>query len=204
MSAVLLSTFVIFVHSSPISWTEDIIPNFDEVDHLSVFKEWQQHFNKQYEDTKEENHRFLIFVDNWKRINDHNVAAKDNYTMGLNQFGDLTHTEFLYHVHGHAESCLKHRDDAVYKMDAYKSDTDKPAADIVPKVPESLDWTNINGSSYVAPVKDQGTKSIYFHIDFRSKKIIEKNHSMKYFIDSLTHRDQGVVVRAGPSPQWDH
>ena len=42
-------------------------------------------------------HRLKVFADNYDMIRKHN-SEKHSYTMGLNQFAHLTHSEFLDHV----------------------------------------------------------------------------------------------------------
>lgn len=164
MSSLLLGVTLLATtsYSYPHAWQDEIITNFDGIDHLTAFKDWQQHFDKRYEDIDEERHRFMVFLDNWKLINDHNIGGQYNYTMKMNQFGDMTYTEFLHYVHGHTESCLKHRNDAVYKvggdMTFGSSDSEYDGV-----IPSALDWTNVNGSSYVTPVKDQSMCSLHFY-----------------------------------------
>lgn len=131
-------------------WKSEVNRNFDDLDHYDNFLSWKEAFGKEYDNEQEEQHRFLLFVDNWRMINEHNMESH-NYTMGNNQFSDLTQTEFWYEVHGHAESCIRKRDDAIYKqLPGEPQDTISAAA------PSSIDWTNVNGSSYVTPVKNQG------------------------------------------------
>ena len=129
-------------------WQQEIIRNFEDIDHKQAFDDWRQTFGKTYGDLNEEGHRFLVFLENWKMINDFNIAGNKNYTMMLNQFGDLTFEEFRYYVHGHGESCMKSK----------PIDDDQPSFGMTyfGDVPDSIDWTNMNGSSYVTPVKNQG------------------------------------------------
>eukprot|EP01084_Bolivina_argentea_P312329 540724_1 len=158
MFVVLSLLLGITLGSNPLAWIDDVTYNWDDIDHLSSFNNWKEHFNVEYDNYEEEGHRFKIFLENWKLINDHNTAKKYNYTMGLNQFGAMTYDEFLYYVHGHAESCLKKRDDAVYQVGS-SSDEEESSSDetiITLDAPTSIDWTSINGTSYVTPIKDQG------------------------------------------------
>ena len=130
------------------AWKEEITYDWESLDHAVAFKNWQQEFGKTYADLAEESHRFLVFLDNWKMINDHNIAGDRSFTMKLNQFGDLTGDEFKYYVHGHDGSCMKKR--TVQERVNMVEDTPLTAA------PDSIDWTNQNGKSYVTPVKNQG------------------------------------------------
>ena len=129
------------------AWKEPITYDWDNLNHKLAFENWKAEFGKTYGDLGEEGHRFLVFLDNWKMINDFNIEGH-TYTMLLNQFGDLTFEEFRYYVHGHGHSCM---------LD--KNIDEQPLIGMVqlPRdVPDSIDWTNINGSSYVTPVKNQG------------------------------------------------
>jgi cathepsin L len=129
------------------AWKEEITFDWDNLDHAMAFEDWKVEFGKSYGDIQEEAHRFIVFLDNWKMINDFNIEGSHNYTMKLNQFGDLTGEEFRYYVHGHGESCLRKR--TVMERVAMNEVTlDGPLA-------TSIDWTN-NGGNYVTPVKNQG------------------------------------------------
>ena len=115
---------------------------------------WKEHYDKKYYSRDDEAHRFLVFVDNWKKINDHNKDAdngKHSHWLEVNQFADMTSDEFKFHVHGHHDSCLAEVDKSnnvqLKTFVAYNGYDD---------IPESIDWTNVNGTSYVTPVKNQG------------------------------------------------
>jgi len=133
------------------AWKEEIIRDFENVDHKKAWDGWKTEFNKKYSDINEESHRFLVFLDNWKTINDFNIRGEYSYTMRLNQFADLVGDEFRVRVHGKTGSCLKRR--PAYKR-AEMREFDPARAGL--KVPDSIDWTNYNGQSYVTPVKNQG------------------------------------------------
>merc|ERR1719412_1374571 len=68
--------------------------------------------------------------------------------MGVNQFTDLTGDEFLYHIHGHTGSCLTQRT----VQDRVEMNTVEPTNE----APNAIDWTNVDGESYVSAVKNQG------------------------------------------------
>ena len=62
----------------------------------------------------------------------------------------MTSDEFLYHIHGHHQSCLLEieRSNSVgYQM--YTS------AQQDSNIPSQIDWTDKNGTSYVTEVKNQ-------------------------------------------------
>eukprot|EP01084_Bolivina_argentea_P107049 191435_1 len=142
--------FLIAINARNVIWKESVHRNWDEIDHLSAFEDWKSTFDREYDNLDEERHHFLIFLDNWKMINNFNLAGKHNYTLGINQFSDMTNAQFLLYVHGHSKSCLT---EVKYK---YKSKTVKQIANKTTAIPDSIDWTNHNGKNYVTPIKNQG------------------------------------------------
>jgi C1A family cysteine protease len=56
------------------------------------FNNFREKYNKPYSSVEEFESRFNIFKDNLKLINDHN--RNYNFTLGINQFSDLTNEEF--------------------------------------------------------------------------------------------------------------
>eukprot|EP00483_Globobulimina_turgida_P000161 UN00161 len=134
------------------AWMNEINNNFDDLDYHTEFEDWKSNFGKTYLDNVEEAHHYHIFVENWEFINNHNLAKKYNYTMRVNQFTDMTNVEFLYYVHGTAKGCRSNR---IPKLNAdFNLEMEIKKAD-APAAPTAIDWTNINGVSYVTPVKDQ-------------------------------------------------
>ena len=66
---------------------------------------------------------------------------------------DLEGDEFRYKVHGHGESCMKYADRPIYsRVEMLKRRKELSSL----SVPDSIDWTDYNGESYVTPVKNQG------------------------------------------------
>ena len=131
------------------SWQQEITFDWENLDHALAFEDWKQEFGKSYDDLEAEAAAFIKFLDNWKMINDFNVAAERSYTMRMNQFSDMTGDEFRYYVNGPTGRCLKHR--SVFeriKMNPEKRNTLNLA--------DSVDWTDVDGKSYVTPVKNQG------------------------------------------------
>ncbi len=59
------------------------------------FVNFQNNFNKKYESFDELEKRFNIFRENFHTIMSHNMY-KNNFTMAVNQFADLTSDEFKY------------------------------------------------------------------------------------------------------------
>jgi len=86
--------------------------------------------------------RFNVFKANLDMIREHN-AKNDSWTMGMNEFGDLTWEEFRASYVGGT----KPRSGEYIRSKNYASV--KP----VPNIPASLDWRQKNA---VTPVKNQG------------------------------------------------
>jgi len=130
-------------------WQQEVTADWDEVDHAAAFASWKSAFGKKYASLEEEASAFLVWLDNWRMINDFNIADAEPFKLRLNQFGDLTGDAFKLYVHGHAGSCMKHR--SVAQRVAMRKVT--PIWDL--EVPSSVDWTDVDGKSYVTPVKNQ-------------------------------------------------
>lgn len=66
----------------------------EEGDEWKQFSNFQERFNKRYETINELKNRFEIFRTNLRYIISHNLDHTQNFTMGVNQFTDLTPEEF--------------------------------------------------------------------------------------------------------------
>ncbi|KAJ0462714.1 putative chymopapain protein [Helianthus annuus] len=60
---------------------------------INLFDSWLSKHGKFYETVEEKLHRFEIFKDNLKHIDETNKKVS-NYWLGLNEFADLSHEEF--------------------------------------------------------------------------------------------------------------
>jgi cathepsin L len=108
--------------------------------------EFKQKHNKQYASNEEEGKRRLIWEENLKKIQAHNLRADmghHTYRLGMNQFGDLTNQEFvqIYNGFNKTKNMFKSNDRPTFL---------KPSN---VKIPDSVDWRT---QGYVTPVKDQG------------------------------------------------
>lgn len=101
------------------------------------FDMWKAKFQKTYESTEEHNMRGAIYRANVAKINKHN-AGNHTWTMGVNQFADLTPREF--------KALISRPLDRKMSYNYAQLDANFEA-------PASIDWTQ-NGA--VTPVKDQG------------------------------------------------
>ena len=114
---------------------------------LALVSHWfalfQEEFNKTYTFSEFEN-RYAIFKDNYYNIHSHNYGKKQNYTLKMNEFMDLTQAEFKEKYIG---SGIDLRNSQVKcGLYNYSRDTNK--------LPESVDWVK---DGCVTPVKNQGS-----------------------------------------------
>jgi len=112
----------------------------------SLNSHWENYkttHNKLYRD-HEEILRRIIWEQNIKKIHEHNLEAdmgKHTYWLGVNEYADKTHEEFVKQFNG-------------FKMQKPKTSnasTFLPPSNI--KIPSSVDWRK---EGYVTPVKNQG------------------------------------------------
>jgi C1A family cysteine protease len=104
----------------------------------ATFAAWKVTHNKEYESEWEHGRRLAIFVENAGFVERHNSEGH-SWTMGLNQFADLTSEEFL--SLNTLKGASNHSRANIYE------------ADDVDANPASVDWRDHN---LVNPVKNQG------------------------------------------------
>jgi len=113
-----------------------------------IEKEWRV-FKKSYEreySTLEESFRKKIYVNNYKMIHEHNKEAasgKHTYTLGMNEYGDMLHHEFVSVMNGFKKDYNKTR--------RYQGSYMLTAANV--ELPKSVDWRT-HGA--VTDIKNQG------------------------------------------------
>ena len=136
------SLFTFSVNAGGLRGLAQYSGNHDEWNQFTGFLE---RFSKKYESLKEFEDRFEIFRVNLRTIVLHNLDSTQNFTMGINQFTDLTADEFksLY-VSGY-----KKRESKPLESFGCKAFSSKASG-----VPDSFDWTEKVG--VVNPVRDQG------------------------------------------------
>ncbi|XP_048415983.1 procathepsin L-like [Stegostoma tigrinum] len=118
------------------------------------WKIWKQAYGKSYRDVEEDRARREIWLENLEKIAAHNAQyhqGNSTYEMAMNEFGDLTSTEFVELF----------TDSAMYEMANY---TDDALSDIeleeleeieeVSRIPKEVDWRQMG---YVRDVKNQGS-----------------------------------------------
>lgn len=99
------------------------------------YHEYLAQYRKSYANGNEYNMRLSIFKDNLRKIEEHNNSNGATYTLGMNQFGDMTPEEFRRHL-GYIP--IKNK---------------LPAAPLTGKAEASVDWRAKNA---VNPVQNQG------------------------------------------------
>ena len=110
-------------------------------DEWKQFSNFQERFSKRYETFEEMVSRFGIFRDNLRAIITHNMDTTQNFTMGVNQFTDLTAQEFKdQYVNGRRDTNLQ-------------SFGCKSFASSGSGLPSSVDWRQ---KGVVNSVRDQG------------------------------------------------
>jgi C1A family cysteine protease len=111
----------------------------DENDEWKQFTHFQDRFSKKYENIEELQTRFQIFRHNLRDIVIHNLDQTQNFTMGVNQFTDLTPEEFKSQWVGGYKQLQS------FGCGSFSSHGSN--------LPDSIDWTT---KGVVNSIRDQG------------------------------------------------
>jgi len=111
-----------------------------------MWRDFKRTHNKTYDSSEEEAARFHIYIDNHRKIQDHNEeykAGRKSYEMAINKFGDMSGGEFRGR-NGFRRSLMDANPDS-------QGSTFLIPHNVV--VPTEVDWRQ---KGYVTHVKDQG------------------------------------------------
>jgi len=118
--------------------------NFLRVDPVAnAWKEWKKNNSRLY-GSAEEGKRYRIFRENYNYIQVHNAKKNSSFTLGLNQFSDLTNKEFASLYTG---VVIPKTHNTSNHSNIFKPNASAP----VPN--DSLDWRT---KGKVRPIKNQG------------------------------------------------
>ncbi|CAN4095503.1 unnamed protein product [Withania somnifera] len=110
---------------------------------IDLFETWMEKHSKIYRSIEEKLHRFEIFRDNLKHIDERNKIVS-NYWLGLNEFADLSHDEFKKIYLGLKVQNERSNDESIQEF-IYRDFVD---------LPKSVDWRK---KGAVTDVKNQGS-----------------------------------------------
>ena len=139
-SVSLFACFALAHDFSIVGYSPEHLTCLDKI--LELFESWVSKHGKTYRSIEEKLHRFEIFKDNLKHIDERNKEIS-SYGLGLNEFADMSHEEFKNKYLG-LKPGLPRRGG---------SSRDFSYRDVV-DLPKSVDWRK-NGA--VTPVKNQGS-----------------------------------------------
>ncbi|KAL8491546.1 hypothetical protein ACS0TY_023228 [Phlomoides rotata] len=126
---------------SIVGYSPDDLSCIDKL--INLYESWIDKHGKKYESIEEKLHRFEIFKDNLKHIDETNKVTA-NYWLGLNEFADMSHDEFKKMYLGLKTDQLPNRG---------QSDQEFKYRD-VDSLPKSIDWRK---KGAVTRIKNQGS-----------------------------------------------
>lgn len=127
---------------SIVGYSPDDLTSIDKL--INLFESWLDRHGKRYESIEEKLHRFEIFKDNLKHVDERNKAVT-NYWLSLNEFSDMTHDEFKQRFLG------LRVDDRLPRRNEFPREFEHQDFDSLPK---SVDWRK---KGAVTRVKNQGS-----------------------------------------------
>lgn len=128
---------------SIVGYSSEHLASMDKT--IELFESWMSRHSKTYRSIEEKLHRFEIFMDNLKHIDETNKKVS-SYWLGLNEFADMSHEEFKSKYLGLIVEFPRKRSARGF---SYRD---------VEDVPESVDWRS---KGAVTSVKNQGSCGLF-------------------------------------------
>jgi C1A family cysteine protease len=122
-----------------------LVSGLTEMETWTHFNDFQEKFDKRYDNIGDLEERFYVFQSNLHAIIEHNKAANNTFTMGINQFSDMTADEFKAFT-GFSNKSNKF-------VTGLKGMTCSQFSSTGKTLPDAVDWIS---KGAVTPVKDQG------------------------------------------------
>jgi len=92
---------------------------------MQKFEDWVHQYSKEYQTIEEKAKRMLIWLENHVLIETHNAKVSNSFTLGHNEFSDMTHSEFKKQMKlGEFTPELIHRDDKVFNFMEYNEQSE--------------------------------------------------------------------------------
>ncbi|PIA56943.1 hypothetical protein AQUCO_00700949v1 [Aquilegia coerulea] len=108
---------------------------------ITLFESWMSKHGKSYESFEEKLHRFELFKENLKHIDETNKKVT-SYWLGLNEFADMSHEEFK-------SKYLGLKGEVHERKESTKEFSHRDIVDL----PKAVDWRK---KGAVTPIKNQG------------------------------------------------
>jgi cathepsin L len=146
----ILCLIVDIISAKMIEQKNIIKPNIKQKQHTEfkldhIWETYKKVHNKVY-DSVEDMQRRKIWEENTDRVRVHNLEydmGLHTYTMGINEYADLSFEEYRHYLLGAIQPSKPRNNTKVFK----------PSLDTVKSLPNTVDWRT---KGYVTPIKNQG------------------------------------------------
>eukprot|EP00268_Persea_americana_P062323 TRINITY_DN7985_c0_g1_i4.p1 TRINITY_DN7985_c0_g1~~TRINITY_DN7985_c0_g1_i4.p1 ORF type:complete len:184 (+),score=19.10 TRINITY_DN7985_c0_g1_i4:319-870(+) len=156
---------------SIVGYSQDDLTSQDKL--IELFESWLSKHSKSYSSIEEKFHRFEIFKDNLKHIDDTNKLMR-NYWLGLNEFADMSHEEFKDKYLGLKPDLSKRRESSkCHENFRYRDDVN---------IPKTVDWRK---KGAVTHVKNQGSCGMFYYLPLSLSLYIYIYISFSFSLSSI-------------------